>query len=417
MEPVQESLSLLVQCHNGQSQIIKITRSNKQPLTQESMRAIVKEVTGYDSANVKNIYQCVEEQDTEYITDDTVPQATVGKVEQIGPSVSTVAKPIKGAVQQMPTIKYARQTGSSKYLNTKSSPPTVAKRDQSTGVQSVSSRRRKTERVGKGLRHFSMKVCEKVKEKGTTTYNEVADELVEEEAKGQADPANCDQKNIRRRVYDALNVLMAMNIISKDKKEIRWIGLPTNSAQQCNSLEKEIQTRRERVEGKEQQLRELILQHVSFKSLVNRNKEAEDRGLTPSALSAIQLPFIIVNTHKKTHINCSISNDKSEYFFKFDDNFEIHDDIEVLKRMGLLAGLDTGECSQEDIERAKTLVPKQFEKYIEIYGTGQQISPAAEDVTENWDLYDTLNSTKLEQMSEEEDEQEEYNSDELSGDE
>lgn len=28
-------------------------RSNKQPLTQESMRAIVKEVTGYDSTNVK----------------------------------------------------------------------------------------------------------------------------------------------------------------------------------------------------------------------------------------------------------------------------------------------------------------------------------------------------------------------------
>lgn len=52
-----------------------------------------------------------------------------------------------------------------------------------------------------------------------------------------------------------------------------------------------------------------------------------------------------------------------------------------------------------------------------VYGTGQQISPVAEDVTENWDLYDTLNSTKLEQMSEEEDEQEEYNSDELSGDE
>jgi len=415
MEPVSESLSLLVQCHNGQSQIIKIMRSNKQPLTQESMRAIVKEVTGYDSSNVKNIYQCVEE--TEYITDGNVPvPTTIGKVEQIGPSVSS-AKSTKTAVPQMATIKYAKQTGSSKYINSKSSPPTVAKRDQSTGVQSVSSRRRKTERVGKGLRHFSMKVCEKVKEKGTTTYNEVADELVEEEAKGQADPANCDQKNIRRRVYDALNVLMAMNIISKDKKEIRWIGLPTNSAQQCNSLEKEIQTRRERIEAKEQQLRELILQHVSFKSLVNRNKEAEERGLTPSALSAIQLPFIIVNTHKKTHINCSISNDKSEYFFKFDDNFEIHDDIEVLKRMGLLAGLDTGECSPEDIERAKALVPKQFEKYIEIYGTGQQISPVAEDVTENWDLYDTLNSTKLEQMSDEEDEQEEYNSDDLSGDE
>lgn len=46
-----------------------------------------------------------------------------------------------------------------------------------------------------------------------------------------------DQKNIRRRVYDALNVLMAMNIISKEKKEIKWIGLPTNSAQECRNLE------------------------------------------------------------------------------------------------------------------------------------------------------------------------------------
>lgn len=33
---------------------------------------------------------------------------------------------------------------------------------------------------GKGLRHFSMKVCQKVEGKGRTTYNEVADELVHE---------------------------------------------------------------------------------------------------------------------------------------------------------------------------------------------------------------------------------------------
>lgn len=46
-----------------------------------------------------------------------------------------------------------------------------------------------------------------------------------------------DHKNIRRRVYDALNVLMAMNIISKEKKEIRWIGLPTNSVQECEHIE------------------------------------------------------------------------------------------------------------------------------------------------------------------------------------
>ena len=41
--------------------------------------------------------------------------------------------------------------------------------------------------------------------------------------------AQYDEKNIRRRVYDALNVLMAMDIIEKERKEklITWRGLPS----------------------------------------------------------------------------------------------------------------------------------------------------------------------------------------------
>lgn len=45
-------------------------------------------------------------------------------------------------------------------------------------------RGKKGEKNGKGLRHFSMKVCEKVQRKGVTTYNEVADELVAEFSSG-----------------------------------------------------------------------------------------------------------------------------------------------------------------------------------------------------------------------------------------
>lgn len=85
---------------------------------------------------------------------------------------------------------------------------------------------------------------------------------------------------------------------------------PLALLQQCSALEAEIDERKERIESKQQQLRELILQQVSLKSLVTRNKEAEERGLVPSQNSAIQLPFITVNTHKKTQINCSISDDK-----------------------------------------------------------------------------------------------------------
>ncbi|OCT95356.1 transcription factor Dp-1 L homeolog isoform X1 [Xenopus laevis] len=235
---------------------------------------------------------------------------------------------------------------------------------------SAGKRNKKGEKNGKGLRHFSMKVCEKVQKKGTTSYNEVADELVAEfsSADNHISPNESqayDQKNIRRRVYDALNVLMAMNIISKEKKEIKWIGLPTNSAQECQNLEVERQRRLERIKQKQSQLQELILQQIAFKNLVQRNRLTEQKANRPPPQnSVIHLPFIIVNTSKKTVIDCSISNDKFEYLFNFDNTFEIHDDIEVLKRMGMACGLESGSCSAEDLKTAKSLVPKALEPYV-----------------------------------------------------
>jgi len=228
------------------------------------------------------------------------------------------------------------------------------------------SKRRKTEKGGKGLRHFSMKVCEKVQAKGSTSYNEVADELVAELTDRCQSPTDqqYDQKNIRRRVYDALNVLMAMNIISKEKKEIRWLGLPTNSVQEACSLESDKSKRIERIKAKTQQLQDLILQQIAFKNLVERNKEAEKMSGSPTPNSAIQLPFIIVNTSKKTVIDCSISNDKMEYLFNFDNTFEIHDDMEVLKRMGMALGLEKGSVSHEDLLRARNMVPRALEQYV-----------------------------------------------------
>lgn len=58
----------------------------------------------------------------------------------------------------------------------------------------------------RGLRHFSIMVCKHVEQMGTTTYNQVADELVSQ-AIAERDPdgpkGKFDEKNIRRRVYDA----------------------------------------------------------------------------------------------------------------------------------------------------------------------------------------------------------------------
>ncbi|KAJ9588439.1 hypothetical protein L9F63_018172, partial [Diploptera punctata] len=115
----------------------------------------------------------------------------------------------------------------------------------------------------------------------------------------------------------------------------------------------------------------LYMLQISFKNLVERNRLMESKCGPPTANSAIQLPFIIVNTSRKPVIDCSISNDKMEYLFNFDDKFEIHDDIEVLKKMGMVLGLDKGECSESDLQRAKAMVPKSLESYVEKLATGQ----------------------------------------------
>ncbi|XP_062001117.1 transcription factor-like protein DPB isoform X1 [Rosa rugosa] len=129
---------------------------------------------------------------------------------------------------------------------------------------------------GRGLRQFSMKVCEKVESKGRTTYNE----------------QQYDEKNIRRRVYDALNVLMAMDIISKDKKEIQWKGLPRTSLNDIEELKTERLGLGSRIEKKAVYLQELEEQYVGLQNLIQRNEQLYCSGDAPSG--GVSLPFILV---------------------------------------------------------------------------------------------------------------------------
>ncbi|KDP29161.1 hypothetical protein JCGZ_16550 [Jatropha curcas] len=193
------------------------------------------------------------------------------------------------------------------------------------------------DKSGRGLRQFSMKVCEKVESKGTTTYNEVADELVAE----FADPSNSvsspdqqqyDEKNIRRRVYDALNVLMALDIISKDKKEIQWKGLPRTSLSDIEELKAERLALRNRIEKKSAYLQELEEQYVGLQNLINRNEQLYSSGNAPSG--GVSLPFILVQTRPHATVEVEISEDMQLVHFDFNSTpFELHDDNYVLKAM------------------------------------------------------------------------------------
>uniref|UniRef100_A0A5B7AXU7 Putative transcription factor-like protein DPB n=1 Tax=Davidia involucrata TaxID=16924 RepID=A0A5B7AXU7_DAVIN len=193
------------------------------------------------------------------------------------------------------------------------------------------------DKSGRGLRQFSMKVCEKVESKGRTTYNEVADELVAEfsapsNSLTSPDQQQYDEKNIRRRVYDALNVLMAMDIISKDKKEIQWKGLPRTSLNDIEELKKERLGLRNRIEKKAAYLQELEEQFIGLQNLIQRNEQLYSSGNAPSG--GVALPFILVQTRPHATVEVEISEDMQLVHFDFNSTpFELHDDNYVLKAM------------------------------------------------------------------------------------
>lgn len=64
----------------------------------------------------------------------------------------------------------------------------------------------------KGLRDLSYKVKKIIECESQTTYRFVADKLV------QADSEQKVEQNVKRRVYDALNVLIAVGVIIKKNK-------------------------------------------------------------------------------------------------------------------------------------------------------------------------------------------------------
>eukprot|EP01130_Rhizamoeba_saxonica_P001455 TRINITY_DN11311_c0_g1_i1.p1 TRINITY_DN11311_c0_g1~~TRINITY_DN11311_c0_g1_i1.p1 ORF type:complete len:432 (+),score=88.85 TRINITY_DN11311_c0_g1_i1:8-1303(+) len=201
----------------------------------------------------------------------------------------------------------------------------------------------KKRKGNKGLRHLSQRVCEKVEAKGRTSYNEVADELVEEIRSTTPDDKEKTpqqkskfQNNIRRRVYDALNVLSALEIIKKEKKSIEWRGLPTTNPEgDLKILIDEKHAREHQIMRKKEYSDELQSQLTMYKELIQRNMNSSDTDIYERIFG----PFIIVQASNDNSIQCEMSEDFTTYFFNFSDRFYVHDDKDILEQMVLSGNL------------------------------------------------------------------------------
>ncbi|XP_002458315.2 transcription factor-like protein DPB [Sorghum bicolor] len=197
-----------------------------------------------------------------------------------------------------------------------------------------------TQRIaGWGLREFSKIVSKKVESKGRTTYNEVADEICGE-LKLTLIGQEFDEKNIRRRVYDAFNVLIALRVITKDQKEIKWMGL-SNFQYEYIKLE---ETRKElmiRVKNKKKLLQEIERQFDDLQNIKFRNQLLQRPA---ESANGICLPFLLVKASRKARVEIEISENSK--FAGFDFNctpFTLHDDVSILEAI---------RCNNNSIKRA-----------------------------------------------------------------
>ncbi|XP_059647019.1 transcription factor-like protein DPA [Cornus florida] len=214
------------------------------------------------------------------------------------------------------------------YENTKSSNQLSIHKD------SAAKNKRVSKIIGGGLRQFSIIVCKKIERKGRTTCSEVADEIVADFTRINNSSAvsfnESDEKNIRRRVYDALNVLMALDIIAKDKKAIWWKGLQNTDVKDFEQLKALHVKLINGIGKKSAYLKELEEQIAGLQNLMSRNQQLIKSGYVPSG--GFSLPFILVRTSPHATVEIEISEDMQLVHFDFNSTpFSLHDDAYILK--------------------------------------------------------------------------------------
>lgn len=88
-------------------------------------------------------------------------------------------------------------------------------------------------RISRSLKSLSWHVKDLICTRLHTSYKEVADELIEKLGLNDNPAMAREERNVRRRVYDAINVLVAIKVIKKKGKSVNWIGFPRPATHPC----------------------------------------------------------------------------------------------------------------------------------------------------------------------------------------
>ena len=128
--------------------------------------------------------------------------------------------------RQVPDARLSNQSFSQNGRNTRDFKVDSAS-NSDDGNESEETEPKDKKRLSKGLKQLSVTVRSIVIEKKKTTYKEVADIILKEAIRDEHLNTNKkteivkEEQNIKRRVYDALNVLISAGILIKEGKNVR----------------------------------------------------------------------------------------------------------------------------------------------------------------------------------------------------
>ena len=146
--------------------------------------------------------------------------------------------------------------------------------------QKVKSHLQSSRNTAFGLKEISKRVMDIIKQSGTTTYKAISDQIVNE----INEKSSKDEKNIRRRIYDSLNVMKSMKLFRRDKnsKNILWNYDqeldPLNENENKNDFNEknkidsgDIATLKKEIKEKRNKLDLLKMELIGLKNVLERN--------------------------------------------------------------------------------------------------------------------------------------------------
>lgn len=220
---------------------------------------------------------------------------------------------------------------------------------------------------------------------GPSSYTAVADDLVRDaftRLKRDAQPYNAHEvdKNIRRRVYDTLNVLASMGFVARSGKDVQWKGVagfmqlvglhipqsddmpsqhghcgcqasPHTSAVEHScavGLVKKQRMENERlrksIAEKKARIAELRSQQSSLQTIITRNVSRDSARVTTGMdvlvgdsmeyvhpdPKRVTLPFLMISTDANTLVAVEMDDHREEMVFRFDRPFQIHEGFNIV---------------------------------------------------------------------------------------